>query len=154
MSKRNQIIFLVGVVIALLVGGYFALRHKSASQDNQVAVDNSSIIFFYGAGCPHCQDVENFIAQNHIDQKVKFSKLEVWFNKANANLMIEKAQQCGITGNQLGVPFVWADGKCYMGTPDVENFFSGQAKTAVPAQAAPNSPKPAAGNPSQAAGQK
>lgn len=129
MSKKNQIIFLVGVVIALLVGGYFVIRHRSVSQDNQVTVDNSSIIFFYGAECPHCQDVEKFIADNHIDQKVKYSKLEVWFNKANANLMMQKAQQCSIPENQLGVPFVWAKGKCYIGTPDVEKFFSQAAKS-------------------------
>jgi glutaredoxin len=128
MSKRNQIIFLAGVVIALAVGGYFVIRHKNVPEDNRVTQDNSSIIFFYGAECPHCQDVEKFIADNHIDQKVKFSKLEVWLNKPNANLMLEKAQQCGLSQDQLGVPFVWANGKCYMGTQDVENFFSSQAK--------------------------
>ena len=130
MSKRNQIIFLVGVVIALAVGGYFLVRHKNAASqnDNQVTQDNSSIIFFYGAECPHCQNVEKYVADNHIDQKVKYSKLEVWSNKANANLMLEKAQQCGISPDQLGVPFLWSGGKCYMGEQDVENFLSSQAK--------------------------
>ncbi|MDR3559667.1 MAG: hypothetical protein P4L62_00845 [Candidatus Pacebacteria bacterium] len=132
MTKRNQIIFLIGVVIALAFGGYFLARHKKASVEgvstSQVTVDNASIIFFYGAECPHCQNVEKYIADNHLDQKVKYSKLEVWFNKPNSNLMLQKAQQCGISPDQLGVPFVWNNGKCYMGEQDVENFLSSQAK--------------------------
>ena len=83
----------------------------------------SGIVLFYGQGCPHCADVENFIAQNNIDQKVKITRLEVWYNKNNAALLAQVAQKCGITANSVGVPFLYdGNGKCYIGEVDVPNF--------------------------------
>ena len=83
----------------------------------------AGIVLFYGQGCPHCEDVEKFIAQNNIDQKVKITRLEVWYNKANQALLGQVAQKCGITSGSVGVPFLYdGNGKCYVGEVDVPSF--------------------------------
>jgi len=130
MSKAKKFLPAAIVVIVIAVAGYFVWqRGQSNSQDNQVAVDNSKIILFYGRECPHCIDVEKYISDNQLDQKVQFSKLEVWHDKANANLMAEKARECNIKTDEVGVPFLWSKGKCYIGVNEVENFLVDAAKS-------------------------
>jgi glutaredoxin len=131
MLKKTGFIVSVIAIIILVLGGYFIFKFKNSSSGNSgvIAQDNSSIIFFYGRECPHCQLVEKYIADNNLDQKVSFSKREVYHDTANANLMAEKAQVCGIKTDQLGVPFLWANGKCYEGETDVENYLNSQAKS-------------------------
>jgi hypothetical protein len=94
------------------------------------------IVLFYGQGCPHCKDVEDFIAQNKIEDKVQITRLEVWYNKNNAALLAEVAtQKCGITSSQVGVPFLYdppsgeagGNGKCYVGEVDIPNFLKNAA---------------------------
>ena len=88
----------------------------------------SGIVEFYGQGCPHCEDVDAFIKANNIDQKVKFTKLEVWYNKNNQALLAQIAQKCKITLNSVGVPFLYdGNGNCLIGETDVINFYKAQA---------------------------
>ena len=88
----------------------------------------TGIVLFYGQGCPHCADVEKFIADNNIDQKVKITRLEVWYNRSNAALLAQVAQKCGINSGSVGVPFLYDGvGKCYIGEVDVPNFLKTQA---------------------------
>jgi len=86
------------------------------------------IILFYGDGCPHCKIVDDFITENKIEDKVKFTRLEVWYDKSNQAILGQIAQKCNIETNQVGVPFLY-DGlkKCYVGDVDVINFFKTQA---------------------------
>jgi glutaredoxin len=100
-----------------------AVTQENASQQNQ----SGEIIYFYGEECPHCKDVAKFLEDNKIADKVNFSKKEVWHDTANAAEMEKKAQECNIQKEGMGVPFVYAKGKCYVGTPQVEAFFSQEA---------------------------
>ena len=81
------------------------------------------IILFYGEGCPHCKTVDDFISENNIEGKVSFSRLEVWYNKDNQNILTQVIQKCGISANQVGVPFLYDGEKCLMGDVDVIDFF-------------------------------
>ena len=86
------------------------------------------IILFYGQGCPHCKNVDDFIAQNKIEDKVKFTRLEVWYNKDNQTILGEVALKCKITSSQVGVPFLYdGNGKCVDGDTDVINFLKNAA---------------------------
>lgn len=88
----------------------------------------SGIVLFYGEECPHCKDVEEFIANNKIEDKVKISRMEVWHNKNNQAALTGVVQKCGITGSSIGVPFLYdGNGKCYVGEIDVPNFLKTQA---------------------------
>jgi glutaredoxin len=123
MQKKNKIIIGTIAVVFIMIGLFlYSITRKSST-----AVPVSDIIFFYGRECPHCKEAERFIQDNKIDQKVKFDSVEVWHNQNNANLLVQKARECGMADLQISVPFVWNQGKCYVGTPDVEAFLKGRA---------------------------
>ncbi len=118
-KKRGKIIFISFFILLLLLFVGYKLKNNT----QQAAQDNSSIILFYGRLCPHCQKVEEFITKNKIRGKVSFSEREVSFHKVNANLMLQKAQICGIKKDNLGVPFLWNNGQCLIGQNKVIQFF-------------------------------
>ena len=82
-----------------------------------------NIIFFYGRECPHCIDVEEFFKKNNMTKKIGFDSVEVWHNEVNAKLLMDKANECGLTAEKVAVPFLFADGKCLIGDRLVEDFF-------------------------------
>ena len=95
--------------------------------DLKPVVIPEGIILFYGEGCPHCKNVDDFVLANKIEEKVKFIKLEVWYNKDNQGIITQVAKRCGITSSSVGVPFLYDGvGKCYVGDVDAINFFKTQ----------------------------
>jgi glutaredoxin len=116
-------LLLAGIII-LIAGLWYWTKPDKATEIT------SNIILFYGRECPHCQDVEKFIAENKIAEKIQFDRLEVFHNSQNQAIMAEKAKECGIKDSEIGVPFLFeaVEKKCLMGTPDIENFFTAQAQ--------------------------
>lgn len=85
------------------------------------------IILFYGEGCSHCKNVDDFIAQNGIESEIDFIKLEVWYNKNNQSIISQVAQKCGLDTGSIGVPLLYDGAKCYEGDVDTINFFKNKA---------------------------
>lgn len=127
--KGYKIFVWVGILIILVIGGliWLASQSKDVDTGNVTKLDEKSIILFYGDGCPHCADVERYIDENNIAQKVFFEKLEVWNNEQNVQIMKEATKICKLDETKIGVPFLFAQSKCYIGTPDVKNFFKQRA---------------------------
>lgn len=118
----NKNLLLIIAVVAIIGAGIFVLFYTS-NQKNNISMPEG-IILFYGEGCPHCKNVDDFMAENKIEDKVKFTRLEVWYNKNNQAMLGQVAQKCNISSNQVGVPFLYdGNGKCYMGDVDTINFF-------------------------------
>ena len=58
------------------------------------------LLFFYGTECTHCHTMDPLVERLEKELKVKFKRLEVWHNSANAQLMEQYDRgYCG------GVPF-------------------------------------------------
>ena len=127
--NTKKFIPIVAVLLVIAAGIAFAVYEKSQSNPNNntqpANIDRSGIILFYGNGCPHCANVEKFIKENKVDEKVSFKSLEVYSNKDNANLLMEIATECKLPTDSIGIPFLW-DGPnmtCVVGEPDVVSFF-------------------------------
>lgn len=88
-----------------------------------ISKKQEDIILFYGEGCPHCAIVEEFIEENKIDTKISFSKKEVYYNKQNSSLLVEKAKICNFNTDSIGVPFLWDGARCLVGDQDIIEFF-------------------------------
>lgn len=102
------------------------------------ALDPSAIVYYYGAECPHCKDLQAWIDANKIADKVSFVKKEVWHDSGNASELANRAKACGIQPEGMGVPFIYGgDGMCYVGAPDAEKFFSEKAGIEAPVQPVP-----------------
>jgi len=123
MNNNRKIIF-SAIAIIILIGVSFVFLRK---ENNNPEIKD--LILFYKDGCPACAAVEDFLKQNDIESKVEFSKLEVYYNKSNANLLLEKAKICGISEENLGVPFLWDkdSSKCLIGVEEITNFFKEKA---------------------------
>lgn len=116
------IIFIVSAVVLAGVG--FGVWQSGMFKETP---SPEGIILFYGEGCPHCKIVDDFIKDNKIEEKVKFSRLEVWYNKANQKIIANTAEKCGIPGDTVGVPFLYDGKNCLIGSPDIINFFKNEA---------------------------
>jgi len=118
-KEKKNIFIIAGVVliVVLIILFYFT---------NSVA-GPKGIILFYGEGCSHCKIVDDFISQNKIEDKVKFTRLEVFNNKDNAGILLQKAGICKIDQNNIGVPFLWDGKNCLLGDEDVISFFKKEA---------------------------
>ena len=131
MEKENKIIIFVIVLVMFLIAGWQTgfFANIFSGPVKSVAIPEG-IILFYGEGCPHCKNVDDYISQNKIEDKVKFTRLEVWYNKNNQVILGKVAQKCSINSNQVGVPFLYDGvGKCYVGEVEVIDFFKTQAGT-------------------------
>ena len=77
-------------------------------------IDESQIVFFWGDGCSHCENVEKYFAENDkLDEKLGIKKMEVFKNKENQKLFMEIVDKCKLPGG--GVPVLYKDGQCTVG---------------------------------------
>jgi glutaredoxin len=142
--KKSLIVVIVVVVLAIAGVAIFQnSKGKTTADSNDgsnsagstsapaspspvsTTVPGAIAILFYGDGCPHCQKIEQWLTDNKVAEKVKYSNLEVWKNKENSKLLSEKAGICKIADNQVGVPFLFdtVNNKCFVGEVEVQNFF-------------------------------
>ena len=105
--------FAVIAAIATIVGLGFYFSGK----------EEDKIIFFYSLTCPHCKVVEEYMAANNTEAKIKMAKKEISESKANADELVRKSAACGIEPEEMGVPLLWNEGKCLVGDKDIINYF-------------------------------
>ncbi len=125
--RKNLLFFIIIAVFILLVflflfyknWGFINILYYFQRHNSNVV----GIILFEGNNCSHCVKVDDFIKDNKIEDKIKFTRLEVFDNVANANILADKSQICGLNPQQVGVPFVWDGKNCIIGDVDVIKFF-------------------------------
>ena len=117
------------VFFAVAFISFCALAHEKNIEQSTPAQEqnpDAKIVLYYSNQCPHCKNVEEYIAQNDVENKIEFAQKEVGDNRTNANEMIGKATLCNIQDKSLGIPFLW-DGengdKCLMGDKDIIEYF-------------------------------
>lgn len=112
---------IVGAITLLLIVGRAFLF--SNSQDSSFQLP-TSYEYFWGDGCPHCANVEEFFDAWEKKDQININKLEVWSSAANANLMRQRAKYCSLDTSKLGVPFLFTpEGKCLTGDTEIIDFF-------------------------------
>lgn len=119
----KNILLFFGVVFAILIAIFILLQNQGKNVVKGVRVED--MILFYSKTCPHCQRVEEFIQQNKVDQKLKFTKIDIKENQQNSDLFIEKATECKIP---QGVPLFWDGQKCINGDQPIIDFFQSKLK--------------------------
>ncbi len=123
-GNKFTVITLLATII-IIIGGVllFSNSSKDASEPTP-NIPSDSYVYFYGQGCTHCKNVEEFMNSWEKKDSINLTKLEVWYNKNNANIFASEAEKCGVSKNDLAVPFlVTPDGKCMMGdTPIIDHF--------------------------------
>lgn len=131
--KNKVIIPTILFIVVFVFSFVILLKNRENNLANNNSYENqqtkeSQIILFYGQGCPHCAIVEDYIEKNNINEKISFEEKEVYYNKGNANDLIQKAKACGIPTDSIGVPFLWDGEKCYVGDQEIIEFFNQKLK--------------------------
>jgi hypothetical protein len=123
-KKKNMLFFSAAVMVVVFAGLLFFGKLGAFSFiDGKYSYIGKGIILFEGKDCDHCHAVDDFIAKNKVQEKVMFTRLEVFHDIDNADLLIDKARICGLDASEIGVPFLWDGGGCILGDIDVIQFF-------------------------------
>ncbi len=65
-----------------------------------------SYIFYYGQGCPHCANVENFFKEENIKSNYNIEEREVYFNTKNRDKYTADCDLLGVPEEGRGVPIL------------------------------------------------
>ncbi|MDD4409762.1 MAG: hypothetical protein PHW52_03885 [Candidatus Pacebacteria bacterium] len=119
----NKRIIIKGVIFLLfLVCSIFIL---SENKKDHVSVnllnDYESLVLYYGNTCPHCKIVEKYIEDNSLRETMKIVDKEIHDDK-NLGELNERASICGISSSSIGIPFLWSEGRCYVGDEEIINY--------------------------------
>lgn len=125
MNKTGITIFIV-ITIGILLGIIVleSNRTKGVSQALNEVLSSKDIVYFYGNTCPNCKVLQDFIDKNKIEEKVTIIKKEVYSNQSNALILSDVAEKCGIPSSEIGVPFVYLEGKCLIGEPNIRELLT------------------------------
>lgn len=87
---------------------------QPANTSGNYTINQGDLVFFWGEGCPHCENVEKFLQDNPgLEDKLKLKKIEVFKDLNGQKLFMEKIKECGLS--TAGVPTLYQDGKCTQG---------------------------------------
>jgi len=123
------VLVIVGLLTIIVFGSKGKSNDTARMKNNQsvpetVEISKKIPIFFYGNTCPHCKDVENWMKENKIEERIEIVKKEVYKNQENAQELSLAAQSCGLDTNNIAVPFLYVENKCFIGTPDIISYLS------------------------------
>ncbi len=102
-------------LLTLLVVTFFSFSKVRAQEETSNSTDQGSIYLFWGTGCPHCKDVEEYIEDEGIEEILDIELKEIYNDKDNASLFLDKVKECGLPQNRVGVPMLYYNGTCWMG---------------------------------------
>jgi hypothetical protein len=128
-NKISLIIFSSLLIFSLLF--IFAFGKNEEDKNPDLVMNNlpqeSETILYYGNDCPHCEGVEEWIVENKAEEKIEIIRKEVYENEENSNQLVAVAQSCKITDG-LGVPFLYGEGQCFIGEPEIVNYLENKIK--------------------------
>lgn len=121
---KNKIIVLI---IAILSISILVLISNNMKDNNEIKLtdmteenisyskEKINIYLFYGEGCPHCEELKNYL--NSLDNKEKsyfnIYTFEVWNNSTNQQFMKDSAKS--LNKEVSGVPFLIIGNKIFEG---------------------------------------
>jgi len=113
--------------LIFIVAGLAFLAVSSLSGKPASKIDTTKTVLYFGNTCPHCKDLAKYIEENKIKEKVNFEEKEVYGNAKNSKELVEVAKSCNLGMETVGVPFLFANGKCFIGIDEAKNYLRSKA---------------------------
>jgi len=120
----DKITIIIVAIVILISAGFWAWQSGFFTNTFRQVPIPEGIILFYREDCPHCKNVEDFLTQNNIKDKVEITRLEVLKSADNQNILTQVVKKCKLNLREVGVPFLWDGQNCLMGDTDIIKFFS------------------------------
>lgn len=84
-----------------------------------------NLSIYVNTDCPHCEIVENYVAENKLEEKYSIEIKNVAESIKNYNELMLYSTHCGLDLATVGVPLLYESGNCYMGEDEVIDYFIG-----------------------------
>lgn len=123
MNKSIGII--IAITILILCGGAYLLT-RPEKQINIPPREAGVYEYFWGNGCPHCANVQDFYDTWNKKDSINIKKYEVWYDKVNAKIMEDRFSKCApqTDKSKMVVPLlVKPDGSCLTGDTQIIDFY-------------------------------
>ena len=128
---KNKIIVLITVILSISIVVLISNNMKDNKEikltdmtenNKSYSKEKINIYLFYGEGCPHCEELKNYL--NSLDNKEKsyfdIYTFEVWNNSTNQQFMKESAKS--LNKEVSGVPFLIIGNKTFEGFNESMNI--------------------------------
>jgi glutaredoxin len=115
-SKAKQAIAWFIVINLVIIGVLLYL-----TLNEPVTISSEEISLFYSSTCPHCKNVEDFIENNSLEERLNISQKNVALPN-NINEYNSAADICKIPEEERGIPLLYYNGSCYLGDLDAIDF--------------------------------
>ena len=113
----------IAVTFLAVIAGVFLFAKKDSSLANLPKPENYE--FYVGDGCPHCENVEEFLSSWDKKDKITIETKEVRNNRVNAEIMLQREKDvCKLPTTSLAVPLlVTPQGECFSGDEPIISYF-------------------------------
>lgn len=121
---KKKIVVLITVILSISIVVLISNNMKDnkeikltdmTEQNISYSKEKINIYLFYGEGCPHCEELKNYL--NNLDNKEKsyfnIYTFEVWNNNTNQQFMKDSAKY--LNKEVSGVPFLIIGNKIFEG---------------------------------------
>ena len=89
----------------ILLAGLFILTSCGKSNSTDIINSDAEYLYFFGATCPHCQELNRLVEEEDLFSKISVEKREVYFNNENREIFLKLVEE--IQPERDGVPFVY-----------------------------------------------
>lgn len=86
-------------------------------------IASAEMYLFVGDGCPHCEDIEQYIEENDLYAKLDIRKFEIFKNLENRQLYLQKTAELGFESD--AVPLLINNRDHVEGSTAIEKYFEG-----------------------------
>lgn len=127
---KKKIVVLITVILSISIVVLISNNMKDNKEikltdmtENNISYSKEkiNIYLFYGEGCPHCEELKNYL--NSLDNKEKsyfnIYTFEVWNNSTNQQFMKDSAKS--LNKEVSGVPFLIIGNKTFEGYSESMN---------------------------------
>ncbi|MFW6286070.1 MAG: thioredoxin family protein [Nanoarchaeota archaeon] len=111
--KTKLISFMIFIIIISTITGCSINDNSddnNNNKNNQINNDPNkiTIVFFWGDGCPHCEEQKPFLEEleKKYPDKIEIKMFETWKNPENAKLFQETAKKYDTTARGVPVTFI------------------------------------------------
>jgi thiol-disulfide isomerase/thioredoxin len=108
-GQTSRILLFMLVFLLLIPAVVLAQENKSSKIDDSQSdsVNNVTVYFFWGEGCPHCEAQMPFMKSLEAKYpELKVVYLETWYNKTNAELFVSMAKAYKASASGVPATFI------------------------------------------------
>ncbi|MBR9691987.1 hypothetical protein GOV06_04315 [Candidatus Woesearchaeota archaeon] len=111
---RGKLILLILAILLFSSSSISVAESVNHSEEGHREI--VEVVYFYGAGCPHCEKLEDFLGEMGEKYDLNVQGYEVYINRTNRELATRLAEEYG--DSFRGVPITFIGDKLFMGFSD------------------------------------